>query len=475
MEEFDLVHALVNLGVDEKTAEDLKTRLHGDDFMNLVNALNMDELGGSYMAADSILRKYNIKLGGSKAMEDYERAQMEALTSGNLFAVQEFINEWLTPVSIDNADLKEGFNYSVEVNEQTVDRVLDWLDENQVEYQANTPSLYNIKCEDRAAAYRVSRALSEIMSKHVVRDNLENEDDIMSEKSNKKLKAAKDKLDNMKERNPVVAQMVQRGGAGAHGDERRKDDAYGRGAKHKGRRFDEATEFAIGDDVMVGEQVGTIKIPHGPNGTIGVILDGELSMVAECEVSRLDEGVIGMTKLNPLFRLRELAGLAPAPFESPEDEVLNPDDPLAAGPVTMDEPSFADELDGAAPVDPAPDMDGIGMDAPVDDLGAVDGMGVDMPADVPLDDPLADLDGGMSDMGGVPGDLPPMAAEPAMGIAAPMPSEAMSQIEDSLNGIQTMLSDIRLSEYKTLVQKLTDLTVQVQNMGRDYLGERRKK
>jgi hypothetical protein len=58
---------------------------------------------------------------------------------------------------------------------------------------------------------------------------------------------------------------------------------------------------------------------------------------------------------------------------------------------------------------------------------------------------------------------------------APTQSEAMSQIEDGLNNIQTMLADIRLSEYKSLIQKLQDLTNQVQMMGRDYLGERRKK
>jgi hypothetical protein len=51
----------------------------------------------------------------------------------------------------------------------------------------------------------------------------------------------------------------------------------------------------------------------------------------------------------------------------------------------------------------------------------------------------------------------------------------MAQIEDALNSIQTGLADIRLSEYKSLIKKLQDLTNQAQMMGRDYLGERRKK
>ena len=51
----------------------------------------------------------------------------------------------------------------------------------------------------------------------------------------------------------------------------------------------------------------------------------------------------------------------------------------------------------------------------------------------------------------------------------------MVMIDGNLIGIQAQLSNIRISEYKTLILKLQDLTTQVQSMGRSYLGERRKK
>jgi hypothetical protein len=81
----------------------------------------------------------------------------------------------------------------------------------------------------------------------------------------------------------------------------------------------------------------------------------------------------------------------------------------------------------------------------------------------------------------VPGDIgsdpveAPGGPTLAQGVMAPMQSEAFSQIEDHLNGVQSMLGDVKLSEYKSLVKKLEDLAGQVRLMGRDYLGERRMK
>lgn len=491
MEEFDLVVALVSLGVEESAAEDLKARLLGEDLVNLVNALNTNDLAFGMTQATPILRKYGVSIVGEKSVDDYKRAQMESLKDGKLFAVESFINEWLHPLNLDEDSsgllVAEGFNYTLETTDQSRDKVLDWLDENQIEYQANTPSVFHVKCEDRASAYRISRALSEIMSRPVVRDSRissgpdsdtafeQTEDHYMAEKSSKqRIAAAQKKLDNFKTRTPTVMNQT---GAGVHkgGDNKKKDDT-GRDAKHKGKRFEEGYEFSIGENVLVGERQGTIEIPYGPNGTIGVVMDGELAMVAECEVGRLDEGVIGMSNMKHISRLRELAGL-PMPKNMSSDL-----GPLSAGPVDV-----ADPID-----DPMADL---GMDMPADDMSSdmdvsMDVPGNDMPGnDMPGNefsepemggdefgdelgvDPMMDI----PPTAGIPGDLPPIAAEPALGVGMPMQSEAMSTIEDSLNSIQTKLSDIRLGEYKTLIQKLQDLTTQVSNMGRDYLGERRRK
>lgn len=458
MEAFDLVNSLKSLGLDEKTAENLKSLLRGDDLMNLINALNTEDLGRGIAMANEILGKYNVILGGSNQVEEYRKAEMEALKRGDLFAVENFINEWLAPVS---TSLAEGFNYAVELGEDSMDKVLDWLDENKIEYLAQTPSVFQIKCEDRAAAYRVSKALSSIMGRAVVRDSQEVEDELVSEKkADRRIRDAKAKLDNMKDRNPVVQGMIGRGGGGAHkGGNAKKHDADGRNAKYK-PRYDE--DFDLEGDEL-----------------------GELPMNEENDGERLEEGVMGMQGLEPIFRLKELAGIRGekkieetdlVPVEDEEPEL---DGPLAPGPVDMGDELPADDM--AMDADPAMDLDpaaaaDMAMDAPADDMGmdmGMDDMGMgDMAAD-PMGGDLGALDA--DPMGGMPGDLPPMPTEPVLGIGMPNQSEAMMTIEDSLNGIQSKLPEIRLSEYKSLLIKLQDLTAQVQNMGRDYLGERRYK
>jgi hypothetical protein len=91
----------------------------------------------------------------------------------------------------------------------------------------------------------------------------------------------------------------------------------------------------IGDAVKVGakgekKREGVVKVPHGPGGTKGVLIDGELEMVADDEINRakekkasdekveesiysdddlLEEGIMGMTMLPSLERMQALAGI----------------------------------------------------------------------------------------------------------------------------------------------------------------------
>lgn len=469
MDKLDISDELVRRGVEKDAADRLKGQINGIDLMALVQSFNdTDRPYQGQIEAQKILGKYGIKLGRTKMSDNYLKAKFESLRSGGpldeTFGVMTKINE--------------NFTYAVEVSEQNRDRVLDWLDENKVEYQATSPISYRVECGDRDVAYRTGRALSEILRKPTVRDSVEIEEK-MSKRPAKRIKDAKAKMADQKPRNPVVAAVKTRGGAGAH--DGGKVDKFGRGAKHK-PRFDEEIEFEIGEDVMVGEVSGQIKIPHGPNGTIGVIMNGQLEMVAEHEVSRLDEGVMGMMKpVNPLFRLRELAGLPLTDngyegIKIAEVPEIDPTGILNAGPVGTDGPEDMD-VDGMGtdPVaDPMDDMDGgmtdpamdmavdVPMDAPVDDMSLPGDDMMDAPMDVPAD-------------AGIPGAIgsDPMNSIDSMTMA-PTQSEAMSQIEDALNNIQTGLADIRLSEYKSLIQKLQDLTNQAQMMGRDYLGEQRR-
>lgn len=68
----------------------------------------------------------------------------------------------------------------------------------------------------------------------------------------------------------------------------------------------------------------------------------------------------------------------------------------------------------------------------------------------------------------LPGDMDD--AEELPEIRTAVVSDAMSEIQTSINAIQRRLSDIRMGEYRTLVKKLDDLQTQVRAMGADYLG-----
>lgn len=464
----DIIQSLKDLGVGENEAQDLKVRLSGGDLINLVNALAKEDLGQSYSEASAILGKYGIKLGGSSEMhesDEYLKAMFEGFKN-NTSEVDIIINEWLKPITEEShADARflalEGFDYYTQVDESSGEKLIDWLDSNQVEFLTDGKGHFHIKCGDRASAYKVGRALSEIMKKATVRDSVESEVQEMAKKPslNKRINQAKDKLAKITPRDPSKQDAMSRKNAGFFGDQN-PHKVIDRKAKYK-PRYDEEIDYQAGDAVMVGEQQGTVKIPHGPNGTIGVMIDGELSMVSENEVSRLDEAVLGMAQVNPLFRLRELAGLAPAPMVSPEDEAMS------------------DDLDGIDVVDPESLQDMPAVDA-TDATDADLDTGLDSDIDGNLDGdlgaapvaPVPDAVDISAEPAGVPGDLPPMNPEVT---GVPVQSSAMSQIEDALNNIQVQLADIRLGEYKTVIRKLQDLTNQVQMMGRDYLGERRMK
>jgi len=95
----------------------------------------------------------------------------------------------------------------------------------------------------------------------------------------------------------------------------------------------------INDKVIVNGERGTVKIPNGPNGTIGVMIDGELTMAKRSEVRPLRESTLGMTTIPSLERMRELAGITtcsepsqklPTPAVDVDSECSDEECPLAA-------------------------------------------------------------------------------------------------------------------------------------------------
>lgn len=116
---------------------------------------------------------------------------------------------------------------------------------------------------------------------------------------------------------------------------------------------------------------------------------------------------------------------------------------------------MGDELGGnPGDIGPSDDLGMDGMDdmGMGDDLGMDDGMGME-PSPLALGSP----------------------AMPGSRGVAPVDSSAYTEIQDHLNNIQDLLGDVKLSEYRSLISKLDSLTVQIRSMGRDYLGEARKR
>lgn len=453
-EKFDPKAALAKIGVDPAIAETLVSKLQGGDYVNLISALNNPDPSQARLEVKKILIKYGVNPAMTKENTVSENAYLQSRF--NALKTGKADTEWLQPINESTGDFvllrESGYNYQANIPTAIVDPMIDWLDANQIEYLTDG-NHFQMKCHDPETQFSISHKINDLFDKAEARDHHGNETMRESKSAKKREAAAKEKLANLKPQNPIVQAMSQRTGGGVHkssAEDPRKADKFGRKAKHRRDPMDESYE--IGESVLVDGYEATVQIPHGPNGTIGVIMDGELTMVSESQV-QLNEGVLGMTSMNPLFRLRELAGLAPAPIASPGIEAEAK--PAVAVDLSDDLGDLGD-LEGAEPAVP---MSGMDPD-PTDDLE--NDLGLDGPASL-ASDPVN---------GGVPGDLPPAGGMDAM--AAPQ-SDAMAQIEDALNGIQRQLADIRLSEYKTVMRKLQDLTNQVQMMGRDYLGERRRK
>lgn len=71
---------------------------------------------------------------------------------------------------------------------------------------------------------------------------------------------------------------------------------------------EESSTWAVGDTAIYNDQTVEITIPNGPDGTIGIMFEGELKMVT---ADTLTEGVMGgMTALSPINRMMQLAGIS---------------------------------------------------------------------------------------------------------------------------------------------------------------------
>jgi hypothetical protein len=100
------------------------------------------------------------------------------------------------------------------------------------------------------------------------------------------------------------------------------NDRWSRRAKHQLSHADliNAKEivklpvFEKNEAVLYQGKEVIVQVANGPNDTSGVIVEGNLKMIHRSKLAKLDEGVLGgMTGLNPINRLMQLAGLESGP------------------------------------------------------------------------------------------------------------------------------------------------------------------
>lgn len=77
--------------------------------------------------------------------------------------------------------------------------------------------------------------------------------------------------------------------------------------------YNYARQFVSEHAIYQGNLV-EVTIPRGPNNTVGIKLNGVVSMVERSQLKHLDEHVMGMTAMPSLGRIQQLAGI---PFAQP--------------------------------------------------------------------------------------------------------------------------------------------------------------
>jgi hypothetical protein len=381
---FDLVQALINRGVSPAIAQKLPKNIIGNDLINLINSLQSID-AESIKVTNEILSKYGITVRGpNMAEESYLSSLYQTAKNNGSVRVEEcqFVRPIQESSLLDKDNmLYNGYKFFCQLPESLSDKFMDQIPED-IEYLTDGQGQFLFKFSGVEPVFTINHLAEKVME--MAKD---------SKYFNRQANKTKEKLSKVKPKDPnlQLATTLNLTQGGETVDTKRKNaqkDIMSRGAKHKGRR-----DFSEEDN--------------------------------DFDTGELNEGIMGMTTVNPLLRLRELAGLSPA----------------------MDD---FDDLDNKTELD-GPE---IPIEIPLDSNG--DGDGVISLDSNPIDPkPMSSLEPGMTDKN--------------------TSSEAMNVILTNLNDIQTQIPNIRLNEYKSLILQLQDITNQLQSMGRNYLGERRKK
>jgi hypothetical protein len=430
--------------------------------------------------------------------------------------------------------LREGFNYYASFeNQDIIENLLDWLEDNKYKFLVNDKGHFDIQCEDRERAYKLGGTIAHFMDKFH-RGNKFMRDSTLNNKMVEKMAKDRSKVPEAKKQprkfNPAAAalssQRFRPQTTATKTEKEKKADKFDRKAKHKPSKHDvdEGKTFTVGETVIYEESEVEVAIASGPLGSVGVILDGKLTMVESAALSRVDENIIGFSSMPTITRLQELAGLAPETFNmAMEDEIeenknprylsgkvipnpyktgknendprfgdwcftyTNPDGMEETADNSFDTPAeaktamreYVQELNS----NDTSDQDeramqagmGHGIDAYNDEMGFSDDH-IDEDDENLDDEELPDDDDDLDD---IPSEEPEHSdidiKEPEEMAPASSPEPIIDQSDNfkkavaMLDEIHQLVTEMKLSEYKIFVQRLGDFAQRIQRLGRDYL------
>lgn len=338
------------------------------------------------------------------------------------------------------------------------EEALGLLEDNNIKYSFGLNNLVRVHCRSLAEGKLVQSITDSIATKTITETTMKKKDD------NKIV------VPSSKPRDTAYGQMIRAQQAGeirATKGPNKKDRLQKADTKHKARAF-EGHEPYVSFWTSSGAAFDVVLESFGNHVTFnGKALKTDTrtwtkiqeSLSAEGFLSGKDfgkfdmkkknvnEGVLGMTAMPGLRRMMELAGM-------PADNISQ----LAADPEVQDVPLLPDETaaNDEFDADPLTSDHVVGGDDHAEDMG--DEFGDD---DMMGDDDVLGDDFGTpeSNMG-----------DDVMGGESVTSSPAFDLIDDALNSVQSNLPDVKISEYKTLIQRLEELQVQLQQIGKSYLG-----
>jgi hypothetical protein len=398
---------------------------------------------------------------------------MDLVGQNDVLGVQQMLTAYTTEPAAPDATIPatESINLAIVCKKARIyENVLDWLEENSIPHTFRPGNTIIVECQNNAQAdYLVQMVESASKPKKEV-----SEDKTMSDKI---------KVPGTKPRNPMARELTK-GQYQPKVTPNKKAKMAKMDTKHKGKGLDEAP-VSVGFWVDNSKAYDTVLESFGKSITFdGSALDTDAKTWKRIEESlitggykpgtdfgrnnmtkKVKEGVLGMTQMPGLRRMMELAGM-------PADQIdqIGVDSTLPVTTAVASSTPATDSIASAMGVDN--DVDGLGIDDMELDGDDLDDVGLDDPAMAGDFADAVEMDD-LDDMSDVDADIDlDLGAQGTgavtMGTDA---SPAYTLISDALASIQGSLPDVKISEYKTLIQRLEELTNQLRQVGQSYLGE----